>query len=287
MSRQLDAQPPTVNTELAQIGPALDETSMNAPVGKVPMPSPKDEPNAHTAISRQDGVALWRQIASHLQQGITAGDPPPGSQLPTEAELSKQFRVNRHTVRRALEELSRGGLVRVEQGRGTFVSEDVLEYSVEPRTRFTEWIKRHNKEPSGRVLQLRETGADAQVAAALGLRTGARVVLLERLGLADDRPVSLARHYFPAARLKGLLEALQQSARITEALQTIGIPDYLRQTTRVTARLPTPTEAELLRMPRNRPVLVTENINVERSGAVIEFGVGCYPTPRVQIVFEP
>ena len=262
---------------------------MNAPVGKDPVgiPASDAEPSAHAAISRQEGVALWRQIAGQLQQGITSGDHPPGSQLPTEAKLSKQFGVNRHTVRRALEELSRGGLVRVEQGRGTFVSEDVLEYSVEPRTRFTEWIRRHNKEPSGRILQLRETGADSQVAAALGLRTGARVVLLERLGLADDRPVSLARHYFPATRLKGLLEALQQSDRITEALQAIGIPDYLRQTTRVTARLPTPTEAELLRMPRNRPVLIAENINVDRSGAVIEFGVGCYPTPRVQIVFEP
>ena len=133
---------------------------MNAPVGKTPVgiPASDKEPSAHVAISRQEGVALWRQIAGQLQQGITSGDHPPGSQLPTEAELSKQFGVNRHTVRRALEDLSRGGLVRVEQGRGTFVSEDVLEYSVEPRTRFTEWIKRHNKEPSGRILQLREIG---------------------------------------------------------------------------------------------------------------------------------
>jgi len=57
--------------------------------------------------------------------------------------------------------------------------------------------------------------------------------------------------------------------------------------TRVSARLPTATEAELLRTARNRPVLVTENVNVDRTGAIIEFGVGCYPTPRVQIVFEP
>ncbi len=114
-----------------------------------------------------------------------------------------------------------------------------------------------------------------------------RVVLLERLGFADDRPVSLARHYFPAARLKGILEALRTSPRITEALSAVGIDDYLRQQTRVTARLPTRAEADLLRMARNRPVLVTENINVDRSGAIVEFSLGCYPTPRVQIVFEP
>ena len=55
----------------------------------------------------------------------------------------------------------------------------------------------------------------------------------------------------------------------------------------MTARLPNPEEADLLRMPRNRPVLVTENINVDRAGAMVEFGVSRYPTPRVQIVFEP
>jgi GntR family phosphonate transport system transcriptional regulator len=236
---------------------------------------------------RQDGIALWRQIASRLQQDIGAGVYQPGGRLPTEAELSQHFRVNRHTVRRALEELSRGGLVRVEQGRGSFVAEDVLDYAVEARTRFSEWIRRHNMEPSGRVLQLKETAADSQVAANLGIRPGSRVVLLERLGLADERPVSLANHYFPAARLRGVFDALRASSRITDALKSVGVTDYLRQLTRVTARLPNAGEAELLRMPRNRPLLVTENINVDRAGTVVEFGISRYPTPRVQIVFEP
>jgi GntR family phosphonate transport system transcriptional regulator len=238
-------------------------------------------------VLRHDGVALWRQIASHLQQDIGSGHYPPGGRLPTEAELSQCFAVNRHTVRRALEELSRSGLVRVEQGRGSFVAEDVLEYSVEARTRFSEWIRRHNKEPSGRVLQLKETVADAQVAAGLGIRAGGRVVLLERLGFADDRPVGLTSHYFPSARLRGILDALRASPRITDALHAVGVADYLRQMTRVTARLPTGEEAELLRMPRNRPVLLTDSVNVDRAGQVVEFAIGRYPTPRVQIVFEP
>ena len=245
-----------------------------------------DESPAHPVL-RRDGVALWRQIVGHLQRDIDSGALQPGARLPTEGQLSRQFGVNRHTVRRALEELSRAGVVRVEQGRGSFVAEDVLDYAVEPRTRFSEWIRRHNKEPSGRVLELRDTTADARVAAGLGLRPGARVILIQRLGLADDRPVSLTNHWFPAARLPGLLEALRASPRITDALRAVGVADYLRQVTRVTARLPGPEEAELLRTGRNRPLLMTENVNVDRAGAIVEFAVGLYPTPRVQIVFEP
>jgi GntR family phosphonate transport system transcriptional regulator len=177
--------------------------------------------------------------------------------------------------------------LRVEQGRGSFVAEDVLDYTIEPRTRFSEWIRRHNMEPSGRLLQLKETAADAHVAANLGMRGGGKVVLLERLGFADDRPVSLSQHYFAATRLRGILEALRACTTITEALKRVGVSDYLRQATRVSARLPNAEEAELLRMPRNRPLLITENVNVDRAGKVVEYGVSRYPTPRVQIVFEP
>lgn len=236
---------------------------------------------------REDGVALWRQIANALEAEIAAATLAPGARLPTEAQLAARFAVNRHTVRRALEELSRNGLIRIEQGRGSFVAEDVLDYTVGPRTRFSEWVRQHNKEPSGQMLDLREAPADATVAAALGLRAGARIIRLERLGLADGRPVSLGTHHFPVARIPGLLAHLRAEPTITAALAAAGIADYRRQVTRVTARMPQPREAELLRMARNRPLLVTENINVDAAGAVVEFGVARYPTPRVQIVFEP
>lgn len=279
MSRQVAADPAIVNHEVPLNRLGLGERSMNAPADM--------DDHATHPVHRQDGIALWRQIFGNLQSDIASGRLQPGTRLPTEAELSAQFGVNRHTVRRALEELSRDGLVRVEQGRGSFVAEDVLDYNVEPRTRFSEWIRKHNKEPSGIIRQLREIPADPRVAAGLGVRGGSRVVVLERLGFADDRPVSLARHYFAAARLKGILQALQATPRITEALRAVGVDDYLRQQTRVTARLPTQTEADLLRMARNRPVLITENVNVDRAGTIVEFATGCYPTPRVQIVFEP
>lgn len=265
-----------VNRLLAARDSLVDETSMTV----------ADHPPTHP-VERQEGIALWRQIYNRLREEIAAGVSQPGTQLPTEAEMSARFGVNRHTVRRALEELSRHGLVRVEQGRGSFVAEDVLDYAVEARTRFSQWIRRHNKEPSGRILRLQEVTSDQRVARGLGIRAGGRVVLLERVGFADDRPVSLTRHYFPAVRLKGIEEALRATPSITEALQAVGIDDYLRQQTRVSARLPTPSEADLLRTARSRPVLVTESVNVDRSGAVIEFSIGCYPTPRVQIVFEP
>jgi GntR family phosphonate transport system transcriptional regulator len=245
-----------------------------------------DQPSP-SELAREDGVTLWRQIGRTVEREIAAGSYAVGARLPTEAQFSARFGVNRHTVRRALEDLSRRGLIRVEQGRGSFVAEETFDYEVGPRTRFSEWIKRHNKEPVGKVLDLREIAADAAVAAGLGLRPGARVARLERLGLADAMPVSLSSHHFPLSRLPGILAALRETATVTAALARCGVADYLRQSSRVTARLPQPREADLLRMPRARPVLVAENINVDRGGAIVEYGISRFPTPRVQLVFEP
>jgi len=250
-------------------------------------PPPSAPPPAGAPLPREEGVTLWRQIAVTLEREIEAGGYAAGARLPTEAQLSDRFDVNRHTVRRALEDLSRRGLIRVEQGRGSFVAEETFDYEVGPRTRLSEWVRRYNREPGGRVLDLREVGAEAPVAAGLGLRPGARVARLERLGLADDVPVSLTSHHFPLARLPGMLAALRETATITAALGRCGVADYLRQSSRVTARLPQGREAELLRTTRARPLLVAENINVDRSGAIVEYGIARFPTPRVQLVFEP
>ncbi len=233
------------------------------------------------------GMAIWKRIELALREQINTGALQPGVRLPTEAQLSDRFGVNRHTVRRAVEELSRAGLVRVEQGRGSFVTEDVLDYAVAARTRFSEWIRRHNKEPSGETLELVEGPADLITANGLNIAKGAPVVRLERLSMADGRAIGISTHNFPADRFPGLLAHLQSGLGISAALATCGLPDYRRLSTRVTARLPNSRESTLLRLSRTQPLLITENINVDPHGAVVEFGIARYPTPRVQIVFEP
>lgn len=230
---------------------------------------------------------VWQRIAQTLSAEIDAQARGPGERLPSEAQLAAQFGVNRHTVRRAIESLARRGLLRVEQGRGAFVAADVLDYTVAARTRFSEWIRRQDKVPAGRVLRLREIAAPALVAAGLEIAAGETVVLLERLGLADGAPISLSDHHFAAARLPGIAAALRDTATITEALDRVGVADYVRRSTRVAARMPSAGEADLLRMPPDRPLLVCENVNVDAAATPIEFGVARYPSTRVQVVFEP
>lgn len=56
------------------------------------------------------GVALWRQVADGIERGIADGSYASGSKLPGETEIAETYRVNRHTVRRALATLAERGL---------------------------------------------------------------------------------------------------------------------------------------------------------------------------------
>lgn len=242
--------------------------------------------NNTATLARGQGVALWRQIAGTMEREIASGNLAPGARLPTEAELSARFAVNRHTVRRAMEELESRGLVRIEQGRGSFVAEDVLDYPVGPRTRFSETIRRQNREPQGRMLRIEELPAEAHIAEQLRLRRGRPVVLAERLSLVDGRPIAIGTHWFSATRFPGIASLLAEEASITRVLARLGVADFHREATRITARMPTPEEATLLEQSRTRPVLVTEATNVDLDGQPVEVSMGCYASGRVQIIAE-
>ena len=115
--------------------------------------APEDRPDGDALpLRRGGGVAVWQQIVTLLRAEIAGGGHPPGTQLPTEAALARRYGVNRHTVRRAIAVLAEDGLLRVEQGRGTFVQPQFLDYEIGRRTRFSEIIARHRKEPSGRLI---------------------------------------------------------------------------------------------------------------------------------------
>jgi GntR family transcriptional regulator, phosphonate transport system regulatory protein len=236
-----------------------------------------------TVLQFSKGVTRWRQIAESLGRDITEARFPDG-RLPTEPELAEQFGVNRHTVRRAIGMLADQGLVRVEQGRGTFVAGGQIDYLLGRRTRFSTNLQREGREPGHRLLASRQIPADAATARDLGLASGAAVVEIETLGHADSVPISYALHCFPAERFAAVPDAFAVTGSITAALKECGVADYTRCVTRLLARLPSEREALYLQQPTSRPVLHTEAINIDPQGLPIQRSTTVFSGDRVQVV---
>src|ERR1700752_1852550 len=118
-------------------------------------------------MSLQDtasGVALWRQGGGGIERGIADGLFAGGQKLPGEMEIAETYRVNRHTVRRALAVLAERGLVRAERGSGTYVEAPRLAYPLRSRTRFSEIVGAGGREPRGQLIAAGEEPATRRLA---------------------------------------------------------------------------------------------------------------------------
>lgn len=250
------------------------------------MPPAAGVPAMSDLVSAGKGIAIWRQIEDALLGEISGGLYKPGDKLPTEAEMSARFGVNRHTVRRALASLAAAGKIRVEQGRGAFVHEDVVDYPVGPRTRFTENIHMAHRLPGRRILRAEIVGADAEVAAALKLPPGDDVVWVQSLNTVNDRPVAYSTTVLPGWRFSDAVPHFFDLQSITRTLALFGVPDYTRTYTRITAALPSGEVARHLQLPAGRPVLRTEGVDVDNAGRPVTYNVTQFASDRIQLVVD-
>jgi GntR family phosphonate transport system transcriptional regulator len=178
-------------------------------------------------------------------------------------------------------------LVRIEQGRGTFVREDIVDYRIGRRTRFTENLARHHRQATHELIEFYPIKLTAQQAGPLGLRAGGRALRLDTVSFSDSEPISVTESYLPLPRFEGLGEVFEETRSITKALQRFGVEDYLRKWSRVTAAMPSLEESTRLRVPRSQPLLLVESVNVDREETPIQYSLTRFATPRVQLVFEP
>ena len=234
----------------------------------------------------EKGISAWKQISDDIETSIKSNTWKPGDKLPTEMELAKAYRVNRLTIRRSVHELVEKGLVSVEQGRGMFIPDYVLNYKLAKRTRFSEVVSSHNKFPGGRALSGEVIKANKKVSEALTMPFEAKVCLLRTIRELEGVPIVLAAHYFSASRFPDFLKRFEEFKSVSKTLDSYGLGNYERQSTNISARMPNSEEIASLKQPANRPVLVTESVNVDSFGEPIEFGISAFSADRTNLIVE-
>ncbi|WP_375459524.1 phosphonate metabolism transcriptional regulator PhnF [uncultured Enterovirga sp.] len=237
-------------------------------------------------VARRLGVSVWRQIADTLEAEIASGRLPPGAQLETEAVLADRFSVNRHTVRRALAALAERGIVRATRGRGTFVEARPLTYPLGSRVRFSEIVAGAGHEAWGELVSEREIAAGPSLGRALGLPEDGPLLELATIHRADDTPISVARTCLPLPRFAGFGQVYAECGSITRAYAAFAVADYVRLTTRISARIATAEEALALDLASGRVVLVVESVNVDAEGCRIQATRSCFAADRVEFLVE-
>ena len=232
------------------------------------------------------GVALWRQVADGIERGIADGTFAAGEKLPGETEIAETYRVNRHTVRRALAALAERGLVRAERGSGTYVEARRLAYPLRSRTRFSEIVGAGGHEPRGQLIDASTDVATRELARELGLKTGAALIRIEALRFADRTPICVSTTWLAADRFPDAGRVFAKLRSMTGLLAHYGINDYRRASTRISAAIAEATDAARLDLGLGRPILVVDSTDVDTNGSPLVTKRSRFAAERVEFLVE-
>lgn len=190
-------------------------------------------------------------IAADIRAGIMNGDLAPEHRLPNNSELSVQFGVAGTTIQAALKILKDEGFLVGRKGQGVFVRSR-QPFVVDVANYFQPSAGKYSYE----LLKVAEVPAPAQIARALEVPDGGKVVLRQRLLMHGGAPVELSNSYYPADLVRGtpLAGARKIRGGAPAALAELGFPQR-SLTDEVSTRPPTTEELEILQLPSSVPVL--------------------------------
>ena len=216
-------------------------------------------------------LPLHAQLKEMIISEIAEGTLEPGDQLPTQKELGVQHRMSHMTVRRALDELIKEGVIRSVRGKGLYVSRPTLATDSGSLLGFDEQIYRLGMIPSKRVLCAEIISASTMLAQMLNVEVGVPLASIERLLLANDTPVAIIVSYLPHSLCPGLLNhdfakgSLFSTLRQVYGLQLSGAESIIR------AVLANKEQAGLLQINRPSGLLLREQVTYLKDGTIIEF----------------
>lgn len=229
-------------------------------------------------LDRTSPIPLYFQIAENLKQAIEDGTLKPGERLDNELDLTERLGVSRPTVRQAVQRLVEHGLVVRRRGLGTVVAAPRILRSVALSSLYDD-LSAEGRHPATAVLAARDIEADDELASILALPSGAPVLSVERLRLADGTPLAIMHNFLPAGLLKGRPEDALERTGLYELLRSQGVALHAGQQV-IGARQATAHEAKLLAAPRAATVLTMTRTTFDATGRPVEHGSHAYLADR-------
>lgn len=221
----------------------------------------------------------YQRVQEALAREIERGRLPAGSRLPPERALSEHFGVSRVTLRRALDELARVGVV-ARSGSGWSVAEAVIGEPPNVLMSFSEMAVSRGLTPGGRVLDRRTRAATIDEAEALGLAPGAPLFELERLRSMDDMPILIDRTRIPLSLAPRLDEADLEGASLYSVLEERYDMRPSRARLTVEAVAADERSAALLGLAVGQPLLRCQQQTEDETGRQIELSEMVYRGDR-------
>ena len=217
-------------------------------------------------------IPRYLRVYGSLKAQVEGGDFKRGDFLPAEQELQKLFNVSRTTVRKAVEMLAQEGFLSIRQGRGTEVLDFKATQKLQYVTSFSETMREKGFTVRSRDIILDFIAAPRRIAADMRLEADTRLVRIQRVILANGKPIAIMVNYLLPELVPGIekrIGAMKSLYAFLEAEYNVVID---AATDFISAKAASVAEAGKLEISEQSPLLVMKRITYSR-GQPIEVAV--------------
>jgi len=218
-----------------------------------------------------DGIPFYIQIKSDLQTEIKKQKP--GDRIPSEEELAALYKVNRMTVRRAINDLVADGTLDRRRGVGTFVRHPRLLRDHGRLIGFYEEMTAQGHSVRSVILN-REIVQVGDLARSMYLAPTDKVVRIKRLRYVDELPVNIDDNYLPCDPGLSIMKEDLENRSLYQLIEEHGA-QLAKAVQRLEARRATPEQARLLQCKAGDPVLYGERVTFDSEGVVVILSMSC------------
>src|SRR5262245_52830896 len=232
----------------------------------------------------QSGMPLYLRLKKTIEDAVRRGIIGPGDALPSERDIAARADISRVTVRKAVQDLVKGGVLVQRHGSGTFVAPRMerVEQSLSRLTSFTEDMARRGMTVRSEWLDRGVYPPSPDEMMVLGLSSNELVARLARLRIANDTPLAIERASLSATVLP---DPDTVTSSLYLALQRTGNRP-VRAVQRISAANLGEADARLLEVPASSAGLHIERISYLATGRVIEFTRSIYRGDAYDFVAE-
>lgn len=217
-----------------------------------------------------DQSPIYLQVREAIRDAIRNGEYLPGTRIPSEAELARDYGIHRLTVRNAISVLIKEGLLKGVQGKGIFVVGPKMERDLETLGGFTQTMRRQGAEPTIKVLVKAVRPAGEKYALIFGMRPDEEIIYIKRICFADGDPVSLEEIFIPAVLVPNFGEVDLAVFSIYEIYDFYGINLCRANQTLELTTLPH-KDAKRLGLTNSDSVMLFSGISFDEKDRVIEY----------------
>ena len=227
----------------------------------------------------------YLRLKESIITSVAEGRYAPHTRLPSQRELGEGHGLSHMTVRRAINELIREGVIYARQGSGLFVAEPKAEAELGPLIGFTEDMRLRGMKASSKVIEKRIVAASTILASALRLRVGQPLMFLRRLRLADDEPMAVQNTFLPSLNFPGLRDHDLDTQSLYDILRGAYHVRLTHAESAASAELASGEDAALLNLVPPAALLVTEQITYAENDHPIEFVRSLYRGDRYRLQY--